>query len=181
MGHREKEHGERQRRSDPKTAGHIAKLRVFFVTDIRAHRFECHAALRTIAGMFLLHFGVHGAGKNSLSRHPCGVSLERHAAFRTIARLVRFHAGTHRAKVFRRRRWFHLRITIAVSLVPSATTAFRFRRRSLGEKRPSALLAAKIENLPIALGVQRGSLVHSHFANWVFGHIKSLFIPPPYS
>ena len=175
--HRKKEHGERERCADPKAAGHVVKLRVFVVIAPCRHRFESHAALRAIAGMILLHLGVHRACINDFSRHPRRIPLQRHAAFRTIPRLVRLHAGAHRAEVFRVGGRLHFRITVAVVLVSTTTTAARFRRRGLGEKRFPAVLAAKIERLPIALGVQRGGLIHGHVANRVFGHIKFLSRP----
>ena len=174
MRHRENEHGKRQRRSDPKAAGHIAKLGVFVIVATRRHRFESHAALRAIAGMILLHLWVHRACIDGLARHPRRIPLQRHSACRTIARLVRLHAGAHRAEVFRVGGRLHFRVTVAVFFVSAATTAGSFRGRSLGEKRLPAVLAAKIERLPIALGVQRGGLIHSHVANRVFGHIKLL-------
>ncbi len=46
----------------------------------------------------------------------------------------------------------------------------RLRTGGLGQKLLSAVVAAKVERLAIALGVDRGGVVHGHSADGVFGH-----------
>ncbi len=63
MRHGEQEDRQRQRRADPKAARHVAQLAIVLFRPRRHElRLQRHAALRTRAGVVLLHLGVHRAG-----------------------------------------------------------------------------------------------------------------------
>jgi len=99
--HAEEENGNGERRAGPEAAGHVAQLVIFFGGCGEAGGFERHAAEGAIAGMILLHLGVHGAGVDRFGRGERGgrIALERHAAFRAVAGTVGFDALAHRAEV----------------------------------------------------------------------------------
>ena len=189
VSHRQDKHRQRKRGADPKAPGHVAQFGVLLVVRDRCHghRFQRHAADRAIAGMVLLDFGVHRAGVNRFARSrrdPSRVTLQRHAAFRTIARLIRLHARTHWAEVFCRSRGFYRSPrrgrdangrAVHGSLRSAAVTDRCGLRRSvadssLSDEFLSAMLAAKVIRLSVALGTQRRRFVHRHSANRVLGH-----------
>ena len=138
---------------------------------------------------------MHRAGVEGFLRClPGGVAFERHAALGAIPRPVRRHAGAHRAEVFRGGGRLHgaaavgeatRRATATIAGLAHRfgfcpATAFAlgagrrqgngFRKTRWADELLPALLATKIERLPVALHTQRGRFVHGHSANGVLGH-----------
>ena len=172
--HREKEHRQRERRADPKTAGHVAQFAIVFRLRRYRLRFQGHPTFRARAGMILLDFRVHRAGVNHL--RACGLrgrGFQGHAALRASARHVALHAGAHRAKVFRLRGWNDFR----GSAVPAAATrvlAHSGRHRGFDKRQrvrlefSQTMRGAEIVSRAVVLGFSGGGISgHFHAADGI--------------
>ncbi|MPN51199.1 hypothetical protein SDC9_198841 [bioreactor metagenome] len=60
--------------------------------------------------------------------------------------------------------------SVPVLSTAAARLALRLGTGGGGQKLLSAVVAAKVEHLSIALGVESGGFVHGHSADGVFGH-----------
>jgi len=88
-----------QRQADPKSARHVAQLRIVLLDGSYSARFKRHAADRTRSGAGTNDLRVHGAGVFNPAGRNRSFRFERHPTFRARPRFVLPYFRTHRTNV----------------------------------------------------------------------------------